>query len=375
MKKYFFALSGLASLILVSADSLHAQSVLPKCVKIPTTIKLGSKDTKSTYVADLQAFLLGKGYLKDAPTGYFGNKTLQAVKEFQKANKIDSTGAVGPITRAKIEQSIGACTTGGVVSIKTGTTTATSTASTTQVIATSTASSTGIISTSTSSEPIKTIAPDLTWNKVEAKLITKSSAHLEAEFTSTKAYTTYVKWGTGGTYNRRTGGIGASGTAQKVGYDISGLLPNTTYNFQFFVEDSSATQKPSVTGTFTTLSESTPTEVVVKIVAPKIESLSTNQIEPNMSFIINGSGFTPKGNTLYVASDDLKTSKIGDFDSLDGKKIQLVLPWSVSWGCENSTTACTPGTARLLPGYFYNLYIINSNGKSTAVTIKVIGNQ
>lgn len=360
----------------VSASEAAAQTApVPACIQLPTTIKLGSRDAKTTYVKSLQTFLVSKGYLTDTPTGYYGNKTVAAVKAFQKANKIDPTGVAGPLTRAKIQEVVGACSNNGVVVIKTTTTSTTTPATTT---ASSTALSAGG-STSSSTEqtpvaPVKVVAPDATWVSVQAKNITKTSAKLEAVFTSTKAYTTYVKWGTGGTYSRRTGGVGVSGTSQTVSYDISGLSPNTTYNFQFFVEDATATQKISVTGTFTTPIETTSTEVVTKVVAPKIESLSANQIEPNMSFVIYGSNFEQKGNSVYIFSDELKLAKIGEFDSPDKNKIQLVLPWSVSSLCDASVSGCTQTVSRLMPGYFYNIYITNTNGKSAAVTIKVIGN-
>lgn len=362
-----------------SVSAAAAQTTpVPACIELPTTIKLGSKDAKTTYVKSLQTFLVSKGYLADTPTGYYGNKTVAAVKAFQKANKIDPTGIAGPLTRAKIQETIGACSNNGVVLIKTTTATSTTTSATTT---TSSATVSGGGSTVGSGDPspvvpvVKVVAPDVTWGSVQAKNVTKTSAKLEAVFTSIKAYTTYVKWGTGGTYSRRTGGIGASGASQTVSYDISGLSPNTTYNFQFFVEDATATQKTSVMGTFTTPLETVSAEVVTKVVAPKIESLSANQIEPNMSLVIYGSNFESKGNSVYIFSEELKLAKIGEFDSPDKNKIQLVLPWSVTSLCDVGVPMCTQTVSRLLPGYFYNIYVTNTNGKSAAVTIKVIGNQ
>lgn len=54
-------------------------------------------------VMKLQLFLKEKGFFKNSQiTGYFGSITKIAVIEFQKANKINAIGRVGPQTRAKI---------------------------------------------------------------------------------------------------------------------------------------------------------------------------------------------------------------------------------------------------------------------------------
>lgn len=54
-------------------------------------------------VTRLQNFLTSNGYLAEGNiSGYFGELTLAAVKAFQAANGIDTTGFVGPSSRAKI---------------------------------------------------------------------------------------------------------------------------------------------------------------------------------------------------------------------------------------------------------------------------------
>lgn len=62
------------------------------------TIKLGSnsKDVKA-----IQYFLIGRGY-KIAADGDFGNKTLIAVKSYQKANKLKADGVIGKVTLDKM---------------------------------------------------------------------------------------------------------------------------------------------------------------------------------------------------------------------------------------------------------------------------------
>lgn len=79
-------------------------TVVAGCVDIPINLTYGSRDeTTGGAVSQLQDFLQANNYLNTNPTGFFGTLTLAAVKQFQAANGIESTGFVGPITRAKIK--------------------------------------------------------------------------------------------------------------------------------------------------------------------------------------------------------------------------------------------------------------------------------
>jgi peptidoglycan hydrolase-like protein with peptidoglycan-binding domain len=53
-------------------------------------------------VSKLQQFLIDEGYLTTAVTGTFGPKTALAVRAFQRDNGISQTGAIGPLTRGRI---------------------------------------------------------------------------------------------------------------------------------------------------------------------------------------------------------------------------------------------------------------------------------
>jgi len=73
------------------------------CVSLSISLKKNDKDfSKKNEVTKLQKFLYKNGYLKTAPTGYFGQLTFDAVKSFQSQNNISSIGSVGPVTRQKI---------------------------------------------------------------------------------------------------------------------------------------------------------------------------------------------------------------------------------------------------------------------------------
>jgi hypothetical protein len=62
---------------------------------------------ESTEVMILQQFLYDRGYLREVRTGYFGNLTEAAVKQFQTDNGIETTGTVGPLTRKAINEQMG----------------------------------------------------------------------------------------------------------------------------------------------------------------------------------------------------------------------------------------------------------------------------
>jgi peptidoglycan hydrolase-like protein with peptidoglycan-binding domain len=103
MKKYI-TIALLALALILSPLSSSAQSTTgTSCVNITRSLALRSRDgAADKQVTTLQKFLVSYGYLAEAPTGYFGVLTMQAVKAFQKAYRITPTGNVGPITQQKI---------------------------------------------------------------------------------------------------------------------------------------------------------------------------------------------------------------------------------------------------------------------------------
>ncbi len=61
------------------------------------------KGYRGGQVSLLQKFLKGQGLVKDdAISGYFGAETEKALKKFQEANNLETTGTLGPKTRALI---------------------------------------------------------------------------------------------------------------------------------------------------------------------------------------------------------------------------------------------------------------------------------
>lgn len=70
------------------------------CIDLVNNLKKGNSGAP---VIELQRFLKAKGYFDGEVSGYFGPLTSLSVAQFQKLNNVESTGFVGPLTRAKIK--------------------------------------------------------------------------------------------------------------------------------------------------------------------------------------------------------------------------------------------------------------------------------
>lgn len=65
-----------------------------------------SYGSRGSQVTELQEFLIDKGFLQGTATGNFYSLTLKAVKAFQTANNLPSTGYVGNLTRTEINNEL-----------------------------------------------------------------------------------------------------------------------------------------------------------------------------------------------------------------------------------------------------------------------------
>ena len=87
-----------------SGDTDTSGSNGNSCVTLDNNLRYRMRDSSvNNEVSDLQDYLIAEGYLSGNTTGYFGVATLKAVKSFQAANGLLSSGYVGPVTRAKIK--------------------------------------------------------------------------------------------------------------------------------------------------------------------------------------------------------------------------------------------------------------------------------
>ncbi len=116
MKQYILAAFLVASVAATPAFAQTSGDVDPNpgssCPNIIYDLRYRSRDAQTAGdVSEFQDFLQSQGYLKTAPTGYFGLMTVQATKDFQRASGISPTGFVGPLTRAKVNAACGVTTT------------------------------------------------------------------------------------------------------------------------------------------------------------------------------------------------------------------------------------------------------------------------
>lgn len=105
MKKIIITLSVLGflggSITSVFAGYFNTTPVNRCDTQITRTLQIGSENRE---VSILQNMLKQGGYLYVTPNGYFGPSTKAAVKRFQNANGISSTGVVGELTRNAINE-------------------------------------------------------------------------------------------------------------------------------------------------------------------------------------------------------------------------------------------------------------------------------
>ncbi len=141
MKKYLVGLIAVLALVVVPNFVLATSGDIDpqgdsSCVSINNNLRYRANDANTNgEVSVLQDFLQTNGYLQSNPVGFFGLMTTAAVKSFQSANGITSTGYVGPITREKIKtqtcsgqvgstnagsSTISGCASGAVFSATTG---------------------------------------------------------------------------------------------------------------------------------------------------------------------------------------------------------------------------------------------------------------
>ncbi len=72
-----------------------------QCLNLPRNLLRGSE---SSTVTSLQNFLIQKGYLEAPSTGFYGDNTIEAVKDYQISKGLPATGMVYDFTRKAIEE-------------------------------------------------------------------------------------------------------------------------------------------------------------------------------------------------------------------------------------------------------------------------------
>ena len=96
MKRYIGFI--FVAIFTLNAPFAYAQSA---CTTINSDLTFGASGSE---VTKLQAFLKIQGYFSATSMPYFGSATLAAVRDYQRASGISTTGTVGPLTRAAIQR-------------------------------------------------------------------------------------------------------------------------------------------------------------------------------------------------------------------------------------------------------------------------------
>ncbi len=94
-----------APAVIVSPTTTPAGTLPSTPVFAPSSYKFFTplyRGVRNNAVMELQKILIAKNFLVSEPTGYFGVLTEAAVRKYQKANGIEQTGTVGPITRVAL---------------------------------------------------------------------------------------------------------------------------------------------------------------------------------------------------------------------------------------------------------------------------------
>jgi peptidoglycan hydrolase-like protein with peptidoglycan-binding domain len=89
----------LAAASAISSSSVLGASISTTCTDLPYNFHRGNE---SLSTSKLQGFLMASGYL-DETTGFYGDKTVAAVKAYQKSQGLPMTGMVYGATRAAIK--------------------------------------------------------------------------------------------------------------------------------------------------------------------------------------------------------------------------------------------------------------------------------
>lgn len=236
------------------------------CTNLTRTL---SKYSENSEVLALQQFLFESGYLTAKPNGYFGENTRKALIAFQKNQKINGTGNVGPLTRVKIKEI--SCS---------GATTSTEKKNPSESVQVKKEEKVTVVVKDTPvTVPTQTVPVVVPTNEIPTIFV---KTRIPTEVTSTSATLSgsggidgekhWFEWG-------KTIEMG-NATPQTVAstsytYKLTGLSPNTTYVFRAVTSVASSTERRGETAYGDILYFTTPPSPVAAAPAPTVSITST----------------------------------------------------------------------------------------------------
>jgi peptidoglycan hydrolase-like protein with peptidoglycan-binding domain len=193
-----------------------------------TVTKPLSKGSENREVLALQQFLAESGYLLVKPNGYFGENTRKSLIAFQRKQKLAGTGAVGPLTRGKIQEI--SCSTASSTPAKKITKESVATKSEVKVPVVVKETPEVIVAKEVPTIYVKTLIPaDIKPNS--ATLMGSGGINGEKH---------WFEWGKTTEMTNVTPQTVAS---TSFSYKITGLLPSTTYYFRAITSVASSTER------------------------------------------------------------------------------------------------------------------------------------
>jgi peptidoglycan hydrolase-like protein with peptidoglycan-binding domain len=319
------------------------------CTTLTRNLRQGNTDDPGqTDIAQLQTFLIAKGYLTlpDASHfGHFGPRTKKAVKAFQKAYGIEETGFVGPITRAKIAAL--SCANGG-----SGGGTATSTPTVSTVNPTSGKFGDQITLTGTNFDSNTFVLLDGKLNdRATLQSSTTIAFHLRPILVSDCLFRIQTS---GNVFISCDPGIINIATSS---------LPHTyqlsVHNVGGISNSVSFTVNPPNSNSGTSTSTTT----------PHINSIAPTSGPVETSVTLSGSGFTATANAINFSGGEYY--QLSNLSSSDGRTLTFNIPAATDYACLHlNPHPCERAQFQTQPG-IHAVSVTNANGQSNSVSFNV----
>ena len=307
----------------IMAVTLHAQAA---CVDLSTDLSLGMSDSGTNHsVLNLQTYLKSVGYLSAIPNGHFGPATEAGVKIYQTINNISSTGKVGPLTRASIDQKSCPVSTAATV-IPTQTPTTSNQINTPVVTTTGgvTSPSVGQVLSIGSTTVIRwNTAPSNTFN-ISLEQPGGAGAGFIATSQSTLTNSNQYTWNVGKIFSSQTNSYQT--------------VPDGTYRIRIQDASAGAASTDQTSGWFT---------IVASTFAISSVTPSSAYADNTTSVVLLGTGFTSSA-SVYFDSNYSSLRGNNEYVSPDGTVLVFTVPTNVPAGPHtlfiNNGQSATPAT-------------------------------
>ncbi len=281
------------------------------CLQLTGNLSYGMSDSVSSdSIYFLQEYLQSVGYLTATPNGHFGSATLAAVKRFQTANGIVSTGYVGSVTRASLGAKTCSSSVTNVVTPATQTVSSSSSTTATETVNTNvTSPATGQVLSIGSSTVIR-------WNNTPS--VGTYNISLEQPGGSGAGFIALNQSSNISNPNQYVWSVGKVSTPQS----SSDIVSPGTYRIRLQSSVSGASTNDQTSGWFTIVGE----QFNISSVVP-----SSSYADNATSIVLFGTGFTDS-TSIYFDSNYSNQRANNQYVSSDGTVLVFTIPTIVSAG-------------------------------------------